>query len=109
LRHRFAVHGVHAHGHIGGEEVAVAVVLVLVAPRVLPVIEDLAAEDMTPDPPGVRPSLLAQHALTHADGVRVDELVSAVAVVRHEALGDRERVVIGRRVAEVEPHERDRR
>ena len=53
--------------------------------------------------------LLAQHALAHADGVRVHDLERAVAVARHEALRERERVVIGGRVAEVQAHERDRR
>ena len=58
LRHRFAAHGVHARRHVGREEVAVAVVLVLVAPRVLPVVEDLAAEDVSADAPGVLPAAL---------------------------------------------------
>src|SRR6476469_2869210 len=51
LRHRFAAYGVHASRFIGGEQVAVAVVLVLGAPRVLPVIEDLAAENVAADAP----------------------------------------------------------
>ena len=62
----------NAHRYRGGEHVAVAVVLVLVAPGVLPVVEDLAAEDVAADAPGVPPAALAQHALAHADGVGVE-------------------------------------
>src|ERR1700761_7603859 len=60
LRHRLTAHAMDTGRRIGSKEIAVAVVLVLVAPRVLPVVEDLAAQNMPADPPRVRPALLAQ-------------------------------------------------
>lgn len=65
---------------VGGIEVAVAIVFVLVAPGVLPVVEDLTAEDVTTDAPGMGPSAFMQHALADPDGVGIDDLVGAVAV-----------------------------
>ena len=94
---------------VGGEHVTVAVVFVLVAPRVLPVIEDLAAQDVPADTPCVFPAVLAQNALPHADGIGVDHFKGTVAVDRREALGECQRVVIGRRSAQVKPHECHRR
>ena len=93
-------------GHFAGEHVAVAVVLMLAAPRVLPVIEDLAAQQVTADAPGMLPSAVLHHLLSHPDGVGIDHLEGAVAVSANDALRHRDGVVVGRRVAEVKPEER---
>src|SRR5208337_3021127 len=74
LRHPRAARRMDAGRLVGGEEIAVAIVLVLVLPGVLPVVEDLAAQKVPPHAPGVLPSPVAQQAIAHADGVRIDEL-----------------------------------
>ncbi|RYP44097.1 hypothetical protein DL770_011511 [Monosporascus sp. CRB-9-2] len=47
--------------------------------------------------------------MPHADDIGIDQFEGAVAVLRHKTLSQRERVVVGRRVAQIEPHECDRR
>src|SRR6478752_7972211 len=77
----------------------------LAAPRVLPIVEYLAAENMPADAPRVRPAFVAQNALAHTDRVGVYDFVGTMAVGRYEALCERERVMIGRLVTEIQPQE----
>jgi hypothetical protein len=55
----------------GVEEVSVCEVLQGVAPRVLPVVEDLGAEDVASDAAVVGPSGVPQVIVAHHDGVDV--------------------------------------
>ena len=62
---------------------------------------------MAADAPGMAPAALAQNPLAHADRVGIDDLIGAVAVGVHHALGQGERVVVGGRLAQIQPHEGD--
>jgi len=55
------------------------------------------------------PAAVAHDALTHADGIGVYDLVGAVAISGEDAQSEREGMVVGRRVAEVETEERRNR
>src|SRR5262245_56731357 len=80
LRHGTARKRMQAGGHVGSEDIAVAVVLVLRAASIFPIVEQLAAEDVTAHSPGMLPAALTQDAVAHADGVRIDHFVRAVAI-----------------------------
>src|SRR5271166_3292036 len=72
---------------------------VFVTPGVLPIIEDLTAENVPSDPPSMVPSAFPKNFLSHANGVSVDDLVCAVTVGRHESLRDAHRVVVSRLIS----------
>jgi hypothetical protein len=107
LRHRAAMERVNSHGLRGVEEVSVGVVLVFVTPRVLPIIEDLTAEDVATDSPCMLPAACTQDPLANSNGIEVGHLIRAVAVQRHNPLNERERVMIRWHVAQIEAHEDD--
>src|SRR5208337_4912894 len=85
-----------SHFLFGGKNIAVAVMFVFVTPGVLPIIEDLTAENVASDPPSMVPSALPKNFLSHANRVSVDDLIRAVAVGRREALRDGHGVVVRR-------------
>jgi len=99
----------HTHRHSRCHHIAVGVVLVLVAERIVPIVENLTTENMSAHAPGVLPATLAQYALAHTNRICINHLVGAVAVERQHALRQRQRVMISRRVAQIEPHEGNRR
>src|SRR5271165_6277991 len=82
-----AVEDVIAWGLPGVEQIAIGVMLVLLAPRIAPVVEDLAAEEMPPDAPGVTVLARHHHLLAHLDGVQVDNLEGDVIDLRLESQG----------------------
>ena len=92
------------------EDVAIGVVLVLLAPGVAPVVEDLAAEKMPADAPGMPVAPCHHDLLTHLDRVQVDHFKRNVIDLGFEPERDEQRVMVGRLVAAIEAHERaDRR
>ena len=101
-----AVEHVIAGRLVGVEQVSVRIVLVLLAPGIAPVVEDLAAEQMPADAPGVAVPLRHQDLLAHLDRVEVDDLEGDMVDLRFEASRDEQRVMVARLVAAVEAHER---
>src|ERR1700735_1417424 len=92
-------------GRLGGvEQVSVGIVLVLLAPGIAPVAEDLAAEQVPPDAPGMPVALRHQNLLAHLHRIEVDDLEGDVIDLRFEAGRDEQRVMVGRLVAAVEAH-----
>ena len=90
---------------IRGEQIAVGVVLVLEALRVEPVVEKLAAKDVPPDPPHVPVPLRAQHLLTLAKRIQIDDFVGAVLVFFLDAAQEHEGVMVRRLSAKIEAAE----
>src|SRR5208282_807561 len=88
------------------EQVSVRIVLVLLAPGIAPVVDDLAAEQMPTDAPGVAVALRHQDLLAHLDRVEIDDLEGDMVDFRFEASRDEQRVMVARLVAAVEAHER---
>src|SRR5271165_3725926 len=86
LCHGLRAGPLNSHFLFGGKHIAVAVMFVFVTPGVLPIIEDLTAENVPSDPPGMFPSVLAKDFLAHAHGVSVDDLIGAVAVGRRQKI-----------------------
>ena len=80
--------------------------LVLLAPGVAPVVEDLAAEQVPADAPGVAVALRHQDLLAHLHRIEIDHFEGDVVDLRFEAGRDEQGMMIGRLVAAVEPHER---
>src|SRR5208283_5396936 len=107
LRHGFAADRVNLGGAFAGESVPVAIMLVLGAKWIFPVIEDLASQNMPADAPRMTPSAAVQDTLAHADRIRIDDLVGAVSVAGLETKRHRQRMMVRRRVAEIEPEESD--
>src|SRR5271157_3153645 len=96
LCHGLRAGPLNSHFLFGSKHITVAVMFMLVAPGIAPIIEDLAAENVPSDPPGMVPSAFPKNSLSHANGVSVDDLIRAVAVGRREALRDGHRVVVRR-------------
>src|ERR1700751_5790533 len=67
-----AIEDVVTRGLPGVEQISVGVMLVLLAPRIAPVIEDMTAEEMAPDAPGVAVATSHHDLLAHLDRVQVD-------------------------------------
>src|SRR5271166_4149675 len=105
LCHGLRISPPNSHFLFGGKRIAVAVMFVFVTPGVLPIIEDLTAENVASDPPGMVPSAFPKDFLSHANGVSVDDLVCAVTVSRHESLRDAHRMVVSRLIAKIQAHE----
>jgi hypothetical protein len=87
------------------EQVAVRVMLMLLAPRIAPVVEDLTAEEMSSHAPGVTVLARHQHLLAHFDGVQVDDLESDVIDLRFKPQCDEQRMMVPWLAASVESHE----
>jgi len=105
----FAVHQVIARRLRRVEQVAVSMVLVLLAPGIAPIIEDLAAKQVTAHPPGMAVAFRHQHLLTHFHRVEVDDLEGHMVDLRFHSHGNEDRVVIGRFVAAIQARERAHR
>src|SRR5271157_4839651 len=52
------------HLLLGSKHITVAVMFMLVAPGIAPIIEDLAAENVPSDPPGMVPSAFPKNSLS---------------------------------------------
>ena len=76
------------------EQVAVGIVLVLLAPRIAPIVENLAAEQMAADAPCVPVVRRHHHLLAHLDCVEVDHLEGDVIDLRFEPGRDEQRVMV---------------
>src|SRR5579862_4127152 len=94
----------------GGEQVAVGPVLQRVAPRIAPVVEHLAAEEVAADAPFGVATGVGQALVTAHQVVEVRDLVGGVVEARPlTSLHQEQRVVIGGRLAAVAAQERAQR
>src|SRR6266404_5750314 len=81
------------------EEIAVAVVLDRVAEGILPVVEDLAADDVAADAPEVPPALRRQPFMAERLIVEIVNLEGGVVEMRLLPFGEGDGVVVGERGA----------
>ncbi len=100
-----AVHDVISRRLRDIEQIAVGVVLVLLAPGIAPVVEDLAAEQMAADTPGVPVTARHHHLLAHLHRVEIDDLEGDVIDLGFKARCDEQGVMVRRLGAAIEPHE----
>ncbi len=90
---------------VGGENIAIGVVLEFHAVRIEPVIEQLAAEDMAPNTPHMAVAVHAQHVVALAERIEVKHFVCAVLVFLLDAAGEHQGVMVRGRAAEVQAEE----
>ena len=84
------------------KQIAVGPMLKLVAPWILPVVEDLTAEDVATDAPGRRAALLLQMVMALHQVVQMRNLECGVIEPRRlRRLKQEERVMVGRRLAAI--------
>src|SRR5271166_638864 len=107
LRHGFAADPMNLSRAFAGENVPVAIMLVFGAKGIFPIVENLASQNMPADAPRMTPAAIVQDTLAHADRIRIDDLVGAVSVAGLETKRHRQRMMVRRLVAEIEPEESD--
>ncbi len=92
-------------GHVGRQQVGVGPVLDREAERVLPVVEDLPAQDVATDAPVVAAVGREQVIMPGHEIVEVGDLPGAMTELHRTGLDDQQRVVVGRLVTAIATHE----
>ena len=84
--------------------------LVLLAPWVSPIVEDLAPEEVASDPPRMAITIGQHDLLAHFHGIEIDDLECDVIRLGLESRRHEQGMMVRRLVAAIQPHERtDRR